>query len=314
MDRMRSLFGPTRYLIAPLLSLFLPKKVRQWFAFKSQMVCHSTPPTDKCGRNCCFCQKQDLGGEFVKETHKVGVDFCLWNTRGISFWEGSGFFPDNHTGDGAFTVLSKFKDDVDVFKMIKCFLGFKSTTSGQEMKDWWKRDTEITNFVKELTFTYYPKSATDASNRPELLLDGEIPHKPIGIADILQHNTSYEDCKDHDNQIQIPPIQQLSCQVDELLFLCHRHLLPVFGAGVDRNIPSWDPASEKKISTKCNKDSSKQNQFFDNILGFQNSDDNNNDDSTSNNVRWQTLSCFVFILLFAFVGFVSIFCYSCYWQ
>ena len=57
---------------------------------------------------------------------------------------------DNHPGDGVFSLLSKFKDDIDVFRMIKCFLGFKGSV--EEMKDWWRRDTEINHCVKELNF------------------------------------------------------------------------------------------------------------------------------------------------------------------
>ena len=28
-----------------------------------------------------------------KDSEKIAVDICIWNTKGISFWEGSGFFP-----------------------------------------------------------------------------------------------------------------------------------------------------------------------------------------------------------------------------
>ena len=48
--------------------------------------------------------------------------------------------------------MSKLKDDVDIFGMICCFLGFETSTSGKEMKQWWKKDTEMFKYVKELTF------------------------------------------------------------------------------------------------------------------------------------------------------------------
>ena len=36
--------------------------------------------------------------------------------------------------------------------------------------------------------------------------------------------------------------------IDELLFLTHRHLMPIFGAGVDASLPPWNPTEDAAAS------------------------------------------------------------------
>ena len=39
-------------------------------------------------------------------------------------------------------------------------------------------------------------------------------------------------------------------RINEIFFLTHRHLLPIFGAGVDPALPPWNPAEEDAAGKK----------------------------------------------------------------